>query len=73
MTAFHHQAQFCWCLHHEHWNFNMWRNNMFTEESRFPLQQLDCGVKVWIDCCTDRVTALGGVSVMVWGGISLTE
>uniref|UniRef100_A0A8P4G4U6 Tc1-like transposase DDE domain-containing protein n=1 Tax=Dicentrarchus labrax TaxID=13489 RepID=A0A8P4G4U6_DICLA len=37
------------------------------------------GVKVWrrrgeryADCCTDRITSLGGGSVMVWGGISLT-
>ena len=62
-----------------HWNLNMWRNVMFSDESRFCLQQLDHRVKVWrrrgeryADCCTDRVTSFGGGSVMVWGSISLT-
>lgn len=52
---------------------------MFSDESRFCLQELVCTVKVWrgygecyADCCTDRVAAFGGDSVMVWGGISLT-
>ncbi len=29
-------------------------------------------VGAYEDCCIDRVTALGGGSVMLWGGISIT-
>uniref|UniRef100_A0A3Q3E715 Tc1-like transposase DDE domain-containing protein n=1 Tax=Labrus bergylta TaxID=56723 RepID=A0A3Q3E715_9LABR len=47
MTALHHQARLFWCLQHVHWNPNMWRNVMFSDESRFCLQQLDHRVKVW--------------------------
>ena len=79
MTALPRQARLRWCLHHVHWNLNMWRNVMFSDESRFCLRQLDRRVKVWrrrgeryADCCTDRITYFGGCSVMVWGGISLT-
>ena len=52
---------------------------MFSDESRFCLRVLDRRVTVWrrrgeryADCCSDRVTAFGGGSVMVCGGISLT-
>uniref|UniRef100_A0A667ZNY4 Transposase Tc1-like domain-containing protein n=1 Tax=Myripristis murdjan TaxID=586833 RepID=A0A667ZNY4_9TELE len=79
MTALHRQARLRWCQQHVHWNLNMWRNVMFSDESRFCLRHLDRRVKAWrrrgeryADCCTDRVTSFGGVSVMVWGGISLT-
>ena len=64
---------------HLHWNLKMWRNVMFSDESRFCLRQLDRRVEVWrrrreryADCCTDRVTSFGEGSVMVWAGISLT-
>ncbi|KAL7847059.1 hypothetical protein SRHO_G00220390 [Serrasalmus rhombeus] len=79
MTALHCQARLLWCQQHVHWNLNMWRNVMFSDEFRFYLQQLDHRVKVWrrrgeryADCCTDRLTSFGRGSVMVWGSISLT-
>ncbi|KAL7828173.1 hypothetical protein AOLI_G00313250 [Acnodon oligacanthus] len=79
MTALHRQARLRWCRQHMHWNLNMWRKVLFSDESRFCLRKLDRRVKVWrrrgdryADCCTDRVTSFGGGSVMVWGGISLT-
>uniref|UniRef100_A0A8C5FEW1 Tc1-like transposase DDE domain-containing protein n=1 Tax=Gadus morhua TaxID=8049 RepID=A0A8C5FEW1_GADMO len=57
----------------------MWGNFMFSDESRFCLRQLELKVKVWrrcgeryADCCPDRTTYIGGGSVMVWGGVSLT-
>ncbi len=60
MTALHRQAHLRWCRQHVHWNLNMWRNVMFSNESRFCLRQLDHGVKVWrrrgeryADCCTE--------------------
>ncbi|KAL6483664.1 hypothetical protein MHYP_G00085360 [Metynnis hypsauchen] len=36
-----------WCRQDVHCNLNMWRNVMFSDESRFCLRQLDCRVKVW--------------------------
>lgn len=79
MTALHRQTRLRWCRQHRPWNLNMWRNVMFSDESRFCLRKLDARVKVWrrrgeryADCCIDRVTAFGGGSIMVWGGISIT-
>ncbi len=79
MTALHRQARLRFCRQHRRWNLNMWEKVMFSDESRFCLRKLDGRVKVWrrpgerfADCCIDRVTAFGGGSVMVWGGISLT-
>ena len=60
------------------WNLNMWRNAMFSNESRFCLKRLDQRVKLWRRCrecfsnCTDNIKSFGGGSVMAWGGISLT-
>jgi len=68
MTALHCQAHLRWCRQHLLWNSNMWRNIMFSDESRFC--QKMC--RTFADCCTDRVTCLGGGSVMVWDGISLS-
>ncbi|KAL6470420.1 hypothetical protein MHYP_G00215390 [Metynnis hypsauchen] len=47
MTALHHQTRLRWCRQHVHWNLNMWKNVMFSDESRFCLRQLDRRVKVW--------------------------
>ena len=65
MTALHHQA-------HLHWNLNMWRNIMFSDESRICLRHLDRRVTVWrrrrerfADCCTNRV----GVKRMGWPAV----
>ena len=78
MTARHHQARLHWCREHRPWNLQMWANVMFSDESRFCLRTLDGRMRVWrrqgerfADCCTDRVTAFGGGSIMVWGGISV--
>lgn len=53
---------------------------MFNSKSRFCLLPLDHRVEVWrthrecyADCCTDRVAAFGGCSVMAWGSISVTS
>lgn len=55
------------------WNLNMWRNIMHGNYSRLWLWQLDSRVKVWrrnkecyAVCCTDRLTAFGRSSGMVW-------
>lgn len=78
MTARHCQARLRWCRQRQLWNLQMWEKVMFSDESRFCLRRCDGRIKVWrrrgeryADCCTDRVTAFGGGSVMVWGGISV--
>uniref|UniRef100_A0A8C4ZZQ5 Transposase Tc1-like domain-containing protein n=1 Tax=Gadus morhua TaxID=8049 RepID=A0A8C4ZZQ5_GADMO len=38
MTALQRQARLRWCRQHVHWNLNMWRNVMFSDESRFCLR-----------------------------------
>lgn len=62
------------------WNLNMWRKIMHGNYSRLWLWQLDSRVKVWrrnkecyAVCCTDRLTAFGRSSGMVWDVISLTR
>uniref|UniRef100_A0A3Q3H2U4 Tc1-like transposase DDE domain-containing protein n=1 Tax=Labrus bergylta TaxID=56723 RepID=A0A3Q3H2U4_9LABR len=62
MTAVHHQARWRWCWQHVHWNLNICRNIMFSDDSRFCLRQLDHRVKV--------VTAFGGgsVTLVIIGG-----
>lgn len=77
MTALHRRTRMRWCREHLRWNQAMWRSVLFSDESRFCLRKVDGRIKVWrrpgerfADCCVDRVTAFGGGSVMVWGGIS---
>uniref|UniRef100_A0A3Q3EI99 Tc1-like transposase DDE domain-containing protein n=1 Tax=Labrus bergylta TaxID=56723 RepID=A0A3Q3EI99_9LABR len=70
MTALHRQACLRWCRQQVHWNLNMWRNIMFSDESRFCLLQLDHRVKVWrrsreryAECCNSfwwRLVFIGG-------------
>ncbi len=79
LTPLHRLARLRWCRQHRGWNLNMWRNIMFSDESRFCLRKLDGRVRVWrrrgerfADCCIDKVTAYGGGSVMIWAGISMT-
>ncbi len=80
MTALNRLARLRWCRQHQPWNLDMWRNVLFTDESRFCLRKLKSRVKVWrrrrecfADCCVNTVTAFGGGSILVWGGISLTS
>lgn len=74
------QARLRCCRQQVHWNLNMWRTIMGSDEYRLCMQQLDCRVKVWrkhgecnSDGCTNRVASFGGGIVMVWDGISLTR
>ena len=77
MTAFHRHARMRWCREHLRWNQEMWQSGLFSNELRFCLRKLDGRIKVsrrpgeqFAGCCVDRVTAFGGGSVMMWGGIS---
>ncbi|GLD67633.1 caspase-13-like protein [Lates japonicus] len=75
MTALHRQAHLRRCRQHVHWNLNMWRNVMFSDESTFCFRQLDHRSKCGEDVESAMLIAaliVGGGSVMVWGGISHT-
>ena len=55
-------------------------NVLFTDEIRACLRHIDGRRRVWrrrgeqhAEFCVQPVTAFGGGSVMVWGGISLTN
>ena len=75
MTSLHCQAHLHWCRQHVHWNLNMWRNVMFSDESWFFLCQLDHRVnsveKMQRKLCwlLHRLPSSGGGSVMVWGDV----
>lgn len=77
MTALQRATRLRWCRQHRTWTQQMWRRVLFSDESRFCLRKVDGRARVWrrrgerfANCCIDRVTAYGGGSVMVWGGIS---
>jgi hypothetical protein len=64
-------------MEHTRWAMQHWRHVLFTDESEFCLDFTDRRARVWRR--GERFQAVniaehdryGGVSVMVWGGISL--
>jgi hypothetical protein len=57
-----------------------WRNVLFTDESRFTLQQVDGRKRVYrhrgelyADACVDERGRFGGGSFMVWGASRIVE
>lgn len=78
LIGLHHRAHLRRCRQHVPWNLNMWRNIIHAND--FSLWLWQSRVKVWrrnkecyAICCTDRLTAFGRSSVMVWNVISLTR
>ena len=64
---------------HSRWTRQQWKNVLFTDEMRACLPHIDGRRHAWrwrgerhSECCVEPVTAFGGGSVMVWGGITLT-
>lgn len=77
LTLAHKRARRNWCRHHVRWVRHQWAVVLFTDESRFSLEHNDGRVRVWRrrgerynEDCIQQVTAHGGGSIMVWGGIS---
>uniref|UniRef100_A0A4W6C1J2 Transposase Tc1-like domain-containing protein n=1 Tax=Lates calcarifer TaxID=8187 RepID=A0A4W6C1J2_LATCA len=64
MTALHHQARLGWCRQHVHWNLNMWRNVIFSDESRFCLWQMDRRVRILQPVAIPYVPSLGPNSIL---------
>lgn len=72
-------ARLVWVNQHLRWPARMWRDILFTDESRFCLSRGDGRVRVWrrrgerfADCCVPQRDRWGGGSIMVWGGIHAT-
>lgn len=75
MPALNYQPCLHWYLQDVYWNQNMWRNVVFSNESKFCLHQLDLRIKVWKrfgQCYENSVLIAGGGSVIAWCSISLT-
>ena len=77
LTRLHTAARLQWAQQHSQWTRQQWERVLFTDESRMCLRHIDGRSRVWrrrgeqhADCCIQPVTAYGGGSVMVWGGIS---
>ena len=76
----HREARLQWARVHSRWTRQQWKNVLFTDEMRACLRHIDGRRRVWhrrgeqhSECCVQPVTAFGGGSVMVWGGITLTN
>ena len=74
------EARLQWARVHSRWTRQQWKNVLFTDEMRACLRHIDGRRRVWrrrgeqhSECCVQPVTAFGGGSVMVWGGITLTN
>ncbi|KAK7098064.1 hypothetical protein V1264_004952 [Littorina saxatilis] len=77
LTLVHKRARRVWSRLHILWTRQQWAVVLFTDESRYSLEHNDGRVRVWRrqgegynDDCIQQVTAHGGGSIMVWGGIS---
>ena len=80
MTAAHRRARVAFARHQSRWTFNQWSHVLFTNESRFSVDQPDGRIRVWINVGQRHTPQFrvehnrwGGGSVMVWGGISSTH
>lgn len=69
-------CRYRWAMEHYQWNFENWRNCLFTDESRFRLYTNDGRILVWRERgqrynenLRVPTTLFGGGSVCVWGGI----
>lgn len=78
LTLTHRMARKKWCLEHANWTNQQWSNVLFTDESRFSLENDSRRVRIWrtageqyLEECIQEKSAFGGGSIMVWGGISI--
>ena len=76
-----HRVQRLHFAHEQHnWQHRHWRPVLFKDESRFTVSTNDRPARVWRrqgerypNCNIVEVDRYGGVSVMVWAGISLDD
>ena len=76
----HRRARLTWTQLHSRWSRAQWSNVVFSDESRFCLQQGDGRIRVWrrkgeryADNCIREQDRHRGGSVMVWGCIDMEE
>ena len=77
LTQRHRQARYQFATQHLRWNQRNWRMVLFSDESRFIVNQNDGRIRVWRrvgeryadPCVIERNNSDRG-GVMVWGGIS---
>ena len=77
LTRLHKQARLNWVQDHVNWTDNYWDPVLFTDESRYCIDFTYRRARVWrrrgerfIDANISKVDHYGGVSIMVWAGIS---
>ena len=80
LTPRHRRARLRWTRAHARWTRAQWSRIVFSDESRFCLQQGDGRVRVWrkkgeryANCCIREQDRHRGGSVMVWGAIDTEE
>ena len=73
----HRAARLAWARQHSRWTRQQWSSVVFTDESRFTLQNNDGRILVYrrpgerfMDATVRQHNQFGGGSVMVWGGFS---
>ena len=80
LTARHMDQRRQWCRARRRWGQRRWSRVMFSDESRFTLDFLDRRGRVWrrrnerhANINLRPHDRFGGGSVMVWGGITMTD
>lgn len=78
LTPNHRRLRLQWCRQHRRLTLAQWNKVLVSDECRFLLQKVDGRERVWrrrgerhADACTTETDRFGGgVSVMVWAGIT---
>ena len=80
LTARHRRDRLQWAQARVNWRNPQWRRVLFTDESRFCIDNADGRIRVWrrpgeryADACVLQRNPWGGPSVMIWAGIGLNN
>ncbi|XP_067685328.1 uncharacterized protein [Haliotis asinina] len=76
LTLQHRRRRLAWARAVWQWQQRNWHRVLFSDKSRFQMNQVDGRVRVYrrqnertARCCVQKVEPFGGDSVMMWGGI----
>lgn len=78
-NSYHHQACLPWVRHQKHWNQQQMRTIVFSDKSRYHISIADGKSGVWrngewyADACVIERDLRTGISIMVSGGMSLSQ
>lgn len=77
LTAGRRERRLNWARTHRNWTLQRWRGVLYSDESRICLDRPDRRLRVWrrrgerySDPCILEQDRWGGVSILVWGGIT---